>query len=83
MHNNRQFSTEDRKRDIAKAANCAAKYKGAWWFRSCFHSHLNGEYHRNMPEKKGEGIMWHAWKGLDKSLASTEMKIRKIASWSK
>ncbi len=25
--------------------NCAEHYHGAWWFRSCFQSHLNGRYY--------------------------------------
>ncbi|CAG2228053.1 FCN [Mytilus edulis] len=38
-HNGMQFSTVDHARD-----NCAATYKGGWWYASCHVANLNGRY---------------------------------------
>jgi hypothetical protein len=61
-HNNQAFSTRDRDNDDRFYDNCAEHYHGAWWFKSCFESHLNGIYY-----KQGEhnnyfvrnGIQWN------------------------
>lgn len=37
------FSTEDRDNDIA-VTNCAMSYKGAWWYKNCHRTNLNGKY---------------------------------------
>ncbi|XP_052106734.1 angiopoietin-related protein 2-like isoform X2 [Mytilus californianus] len=44
-HNNMLFSTYDRDND-RYYLNCAAHYrlKGAWWYKSCLMSSLNGKY---------------------------------------
>uniref|UniRef100_A0ABM0MXI0 Fibrinogen-like protein A-like n=1 Tax=Saccoglossus kowalevskii TaxID=10224 RepID=A0ABM0MXI0_SACKO len=42
-HRNHSFSTIDSDNDIDNG-NCAAAYKGAWWYQSCHHSNLNGPY---------------------------------------
>uniref|UniRef100_A0A1I8H6X9 Fibrinogen C-terminal domain-containing protein n=1 Tax=Macrostomum lignano TaxID=282301 RepID=A0A1I8H6X9_9PLAT len=39
-----QFSTKDADHDTDPTGNCAIRYKGAWWFKDCFHTHPNGEY---------------------------------------
>ncbi|XP_053385858.1 ryncolin-1-like [Mercenaria mercenaria] len=41
IHNGMQFSTKDRDNDQT-GGNCASYWNGAWWFNSCFASHLNG-----------------------------------------
>ena len=40
-HNGQYFSSYDRDNDAA-SNNCADIYKGGWWYRSCYHSNLNG-----------------------------------------
>lgn len=42
-HQGRPFSTADRDNDIA-VTNCALSYKGAWWYKNCHRTNLNGKY---------------------------------------
>ena len=42
-HSGYQFSTPDQDND-ALSYSCAQYWKGAWWYRSCWHSNLNGRY---------------------------------------
>ena len=47
-HDNQPFSTHDRDHDSRFYDNCAEHYHGAWWFKSCFQSHLNGRYYQKV-----------------------------------
>ena len=71
-HNGMKFSTRDNDNDNY-SGNCAYS-RGAWWFNSCFYSHLNGPYHHNPVISYGYGIIWYDWKGFSYSLKFTEMK---------
>ena len=73
-HNNRPFSTYDRDND-AHSVNCAATFKGAWWYGSCHDSNLNGEYLRGH-SSYAKGVVWQTFKGDYYSLKFTEMKVR-------
>ncbi|XP_028391012.1 ryncolin-2-like [Dendronephthya gigantea] len=65
-HNQMKFSTKDSDND-AWYRNCATTWKGAWWYKSCWHSNLNyGRYGAN-------GIRWNT---LRKEMKKTTMKIR-------
>ena len=71
-HNKMAFSTKDRDNNI-DSRNCAVEYNGAWWYKSCHHSNLNGNYLGN---KRGyRGARWEHFRG-DLSLKFTEMKLR-------
>ncbi len=50
-HDNQPFSTHDRDHDSRFYDNCAEHYHGAWWFKSCFQSHLNGRYYTKVSAK--------------------------------
>ena len=70
-HNNMAFSTKDRDNDRYSSRNCAVSLTGAWWYKSCHSSNLNGKYLGN----KGGGAVWYAFRGYF-SLKFTEMKLR-------
>ncbi|XP_060580116.1 angiopoietin-related protein 7-like [Ruditapes philippinarum] len=74
-HNGAMFSTYDRDQDES-SSNCAENWHGAWWYKSCHHSNLNGKYY-NQPGKIGSsGITWFHWKNTHYSLKKVEMKFR-------
>ena len=76
--NTMKFSTKDRDNDQHSSHHCAQGAKGAWWFKSCFHSHLNAPYYNNpTTAATWHGIIWYAWKGKDYTLKFTEMKVRR------
>ncbi|CAH1802394.1 unnamed protein product [Owenia fusiformis] len=60
-HNNQPFSTKDMDNDERYYDNCAEHYHGAWWFKSCFKSHLNGIYYQKGSHSDffvRNGIQW-------------------------
>ncbi|XP_071178788.1 microfibril-associated glycoprotein 4-like [Mytilus edulis] len=78
-HTGNMFSTHDRDNDKAAIYNCAGTYKGAWWYKSCHYSNLNGPY---LPPGQissyANGIIWKTWKGYFYSLKSTKLMIKKV-----
>ncbi|XP_028411166.1 ficolin-2-like [Dendronephthya gigantea] len=73
--NGMAFTTKDSDNDIW-GDNCAARFKGAWWYRSCHYSNLNGLYHYGAHTSFADGVNWKHWKGYYYSLKSTSMKMR-------
>jgi len=74
-HNNMAFSTKDKDND-KWSTNCAASFRGAWWYKSCSWSHLNGQYLRG---RSNWGVtMWYAFRNT-LSLKFTEMKQRPLS----
>ncbi|KAL9989444.1 hypothetical protein ACROYT_G003993 [Oculina patagonica] len=72
-HHGSAFTTKDRDND-ASFRNCALVYKGAWWYKSCQYSNLNGLYLSGQSDYRG--IRWYHWKNNDESFKRSEMKIR-------
>ena len=69
-----KFSTYDRDND-QYSSNCASLWKGAWWYKSCHQSHLNGRYLK-AGERSHGGIKWYYWKNDLRSMKKADMKIR-------
>ncbi|CAF1440710.1 unnamed protein product, partial [Didymodactylos carnosus] len=77
--NGSPFSTFDNDNDKLFYDNCALTYHGAWWFTSCFQSHLNGQYIRSplaLYNTARNGIHWNTY-GLYHSMRETTMRIRR------
>uniref|UniRef100_F7BD99 Fibrinogen C-terminal domain-containing protein n=1 Tax=Ciona intestinalis TaxID=7719 RepID=F7BD99_CIOIN len=74
LHNGSRFTTFDRDHD-EWSGNCAVDYHGAWWYRGCYHSNLNGEY-LNCQTDSYRAASWHQFRGHRYSLKFIEMKFR-------
>ncbi|XP_076063331.1 microfibril-associated glycoprotein 4-like [Oratosquilla oratoria] len=74
-HSGYKFTTHDSDNDV-HGENCAVKYKGAWWYKKCHTSNLNGKYLKGTTESFADGVVWKNWRGHHYSLRSSEMKIR-------
>jgi len=74
--NGYKFTTKDQDNDIWNG-QCAQQFKGAWWYKSCHRSNLNGLYIGGVHTTFADGIEWNAWTGLYYSLKSTKMMIRR------
>ncbi|XP_075156832.1 ficolin-2-like [Haematobia irritans] len=74
------FSTYDQDNDIS-TRNCATYFRGAWWFKSCYASHLNGPYRLEAAAEQA-GVSWDKWK-KDYSFQYAVMKIRPKTFWKK
>ena len=76
-HRGMAFTTKDK----SSGRNCAVVYKGAWWYKSCHKSNLNGLYHHGQHSSFADGVNWKSWKGYHYSAKRAEMKIRPVGFW--
>ncbi|XP_011196376.1 fibrinogen-like protein 1 [Zeugodacus cucurbitae] len=74
QHEGQKFSTYDQDNDNW-TGNCAEHYKGAWWYKACHWSNLNGEYLNSTHNEKPQGIVWYTWHGIY-SMKYAHMAIR-------
>ncbi|XP_068106022.1 ficolin-1-like isoform X2 [Hyperolius riggenbachi] len=77
-HNNGKFSTKDKDNDD-HSQNCAEMFKGAWWYKACHSSNLNGYYYLGQHIIPSDGINWGSGKGHKYSYKHLEMKIRPVS----
>ena len=71
-NNGMPFSTKDRDNDQL-SGNCAISRHGAWWYKGCTHSNLNGLYRSGLIG--ANGIQWHHFLNNDISLKFAQMKL--------
>ncbi|XP_078587071.1 techylectin-5B-like [Branchiostoma floridae x Branchiostoma japonicum] len=73
-HQGQPFSTWDRDND-GRSGNCATICRGAWWYRSCHHSNLNGLYLYSEDNDHDQGIDWVTWTEHTGTLMVVEMSL--------
>ncbi|XP_076046815.1 angiopoietin-4-like [Oratosquilla oratoria] len=74
-----RFSTIDNDFDAHPTTNCARDHEGAWWYRACETSNLNGRYlHGPSPvDHEYKGMYWYDFRGPMYSLWRSKMMIRR------
>ena len=72
--NGMQFTTKDRDNDQWSSGNCANLWQGAWWYKNCAHSNLNGLYRSGLDGH--QGAFWHHFLNNHISLKFAQMKLR-------
>ena len=70
--NNMVFTTKDQDSD-RNGGNCAVRWTGAWWYKSCQESNLNGKCVGQKSDSRG--LKWNRFRA-EISLKFTEMKLR-------
>ena len=71
-----QFSTIDSDNDLNPNGSCANTHDGAWWYKWCHYSNLNGLYLKGNFSSDANGVTWLAFRGWYYSLKRTEMKVK-------
>ncbi|CAB4017316.1 Hypothetical predicted protein [Paramuricea clavata] len=76
--NGMMFTTNDRDNDVNIDHNCARRRQGAWWYKACGYSNLNGRYFATLNmTAKGCRISCYHWKNDYRTvMKNIEMKIR-------
>lgn len=69
------FSTKDKDADDMDRNNCAVDHKGAWWYKRCTQTNLNGQY-TPTSDPPITGIYWYKTKNKIAILKRTEMKLQ-------
>ncbi|XP_045184068.2 fibrinogen-like protein 1 [Mercenaria mercenaria] len=75
-HNGMAFTTFDNDNDKWSNVNCAEDRHGAWWYKSCAYSNLNGQHFNDAGKPDTKGIFWYYFKQSMYCLKSVEMKFR-------
>ncbi|XP_073832412.1 fibrinogen C domain-containing protein 1-like [Musca autumnalis] len=69
------FTTKDQDND-AHNNNCAQLSTGAWWYKNCHGSNLNGSYLNGTTTIYAKGVIWNSFRGHYYLLKFAEMSIR-------
>ncbi|KAB7502155.1 Angiopoietin-4 [Armadillidium nasatum] len=78
-HVGQKWSTYDMDNDAWPTQSCARDHEGAWWYKACETSNLNGLYlHGPVPPgEEYKGIYWYDFHGPQYSLWHTRMMVRR------
>lgn len=70
------FSTKDKDAD-SYSRHCAVDHRGAWWYKACTQSNLNGQY---IPTggQLITGIYWYMMHNKIELLKRTEIKLAEV-----
>ena len=71
-HNGSKWTTYDRDNDLRSSSNCAASFKGAWWYRYCYQTNLNGILLKPGESEANTNCRWYNIKDITFS----EMKVQ-------
>ena len=74
-HDGHKFCTRDQDNDAASGFHCAQFFKGAWWYRSCYNSNLNGLYYNTSLRNQYDGVNWYWMQGYF-TIKFSEMKLK-------
>ena len=80
------FQAEDGIRDVERSrglgdvykrqgTSCSQNYHGAWWYKHCYRSNLNGKY-MGTSTSDIKSNNWYDWEKSYESLKTTRMMIR-------
>lgn len=72
--NGMAFTTMDRDNDLSKEVNCAVTSIGAWWYKYCHDSNLNGLFVKS--DRNPQGMLWYFWKNNESTIKKSQMKLR-------
>ncbi|XP_062620879.1 fibrinogen-like protein A isoform X1 [Saccostrea cucullata] len=74
-HNGMKFTTKNQDNDNKNSSNCATEYHGAWWYKGCHYSNINGQYVKSAVSN-AKHPTWFHWKSKHEALKRTVMMIR-------
>ncbi|XP_041986660.1 techylectin-5A-like [Aricia agestis] len=77
-HAGQKFSTFDSDNDEWRDGACAIEHGGAWWYKECDKSNLNGKYSTTGDDNNVQTIFWITFKGPNTPLSKTRMMIRPL-----
>ena len=75
-HNGRKFSTIDKDQDNYYGRHCAKALQGAWWYRSCHYSNLNGLFPGTASHPHRQYMSWYYLHSKYGGIIFSEMKIQ-------